>query len=93
MKKLEQRVKNLEDQLSGHQNGPHSGHQNGQNNGQNNSKQSEPEQVISIKLKKKPSEYNIFMSEYIKKNKNSNKPPKILISEGAKEWKMLKDNS
>ena len=85
MKKLEQRVKNLEDQLSGHQNGPHSG--------QNNSKQSEPEQVISIKLKKKPSEYNIFMSDYIKKNKNSNKPPKILISEGAKEWKMLKDNS
>ena len=89
MKKLEQRVKNLEDQLSGHQNGQNNGHQNGQNN----SKQSEPEQVISIKLKKKPSEYNIFMSDYIKKNKNSNKPPKILISEGAKEWKMLKDNS
>jgi len=89
MKKLEQRVKNLEEQLSGHQSGPHSG----QNNGKQSGNQSEPEQVISIKLKKKPSEYNIFMSEYIKKNKNSNKPPKILISEGAKEWKMLKDNS
>ena len=81
MKKLEQRVKNLEEQFSGQQ------------NGQNNIKQNEPEQVITVKLKKKPSEYNIFMSEYIKKNKNSNKPPKILISEGAKEWKMLKDNS
>ena len=91
MKKLEQRVKNLEDQLNN--NGLNNNGFNSNSNNNNIQNNIEPEQVISIKLKKKPSEYNIFMSDYIKKNKNSNKPPKILISEGAKEWKMLKDNS
>ena len=64
IKKLNQRIKNLEDKLL--------------------------DKTVSTKPHRKKSDYNIFVQEYIAKNKDPKKSHKELFGESAKAWSNLK---
>ena len=42
------------------------------------------------KAPRAPSEYNIFMSEYLSKNKDPKKPHKELFADAVKAWNLKK---
>ena len=72
VKTIEERIQLLEDTVSG-------------------LKKNELVQLVPPKKEKKPrepSKYNIFVQEYISKNKDSNKSHKELFSEAAKAWQL-----